>query len=253
MSARVAALYDIHGNLPALNAALDAVVRAHASHIVLGGDVVLGPMPVEVLARLDALDVPLTWIRGNCDRLVVAAARETLADTLPAPLRMMVEWTAAQLAPAQIEFLAQLPLTCRLDVDALGAVRFCHATPRSDDEILSPWTPDETAHAMLDGVEERVLVCGHTHVQWRRELSSVEIVNAGSVGMSTGAAEAQWLLLGDEARWQQTPYDAAPAIAAIGATAYPGIREFIGGYIKRSPTPEMVWSVLEPNGEGAIR
>jgi putative phosphoesterase len=242
---RVAALYDIHGNLPALNAVLDAVARADVSCVVVGGDVALGPMPGQVLERLASLDLPTVWIRGNCDRLVVEAAGGTLGDSLPASVRSLVEWTAAQLSGAQLEFLAQLPLVSRLDVARLGAVCFCHATPRSDEEIVTPRTAEEGVLAMLGGTVEDVVVCGHTHVQFRRHVGQWQLINAGSVGMSTGAAEAHWLLLDTDAAWQQTPYDAESAIDAMNATSYPGVREFVEGYIKRSPAPETVWKVLE--------
>jgi diadenosine tetraphosphatase ApaH/serine/threonine PP2A family protein phosphatase len=215
------------------------------SCIVVGGDVVLGPMPREVLERLAAVHLPTVWIRGNCDRLVVEAARGTLAETLPAPVRSLVEWTAAQLSPTQHEFLAQLPLTYRMEVAEFGPVHFCHATTRSDEEIFTPNTPEERTRAMFDGTEEGVVVCGHTHVQFRRQVGPWQLVNAGSVGMSTGAAEAHWLLLDTTVSWQQTPYDAGSAIAAMNSTSYPGAREFIEGYITHGPTPDAVWKALE--------
>ena len=67
----VAALYDVHGNLPALEAVLADDAFARADAVVVGGDVASGPMPAEVLDRLAALDLPLRWVRGNADREVV--------------------------------------------------------------------------------------------------------------------------------------------------------------------------------------
>lgn len=242
---RVAALYDIHGNLPALEAALLAIERANVSLIVVGGDVVLGPMPAQVLERLAVLETPIQYLRGNCDRLVIEATRGELSGALPAPVRAMIEWAASQLSPTQVALLASLPMMLRVETRGLGAVRFCHATPHSDEEIVTPRTPGDRMRSMLAGVAETWIVVGHTHVQFRRRVGPWEFINAGSVGMSTAAAEAHWLLLGSEAAWQQTAYDAEAAIAAITAASYPGAREFIGAYIERSPTPESVWAMLE--------
>lgn len=243
---RVAALYDIHGNMPALEAVLRAIARTGVSCVVVGGDVVLGPMPVQVLERLAMVAVPVQFLSGNCDRLVVEAASGRLAATLPAQIRALVEWTAAQLSSQQLEFLASLPQTVRLEIAGLGAVRFCHATPRSDEEIVTPRTPDDQVRAMLEGTEESLVVCGHTHVQFRREVALWQLLNAGSVGMSTRASEAHWLLLGAEAAWQQTPYDPGAATESIGATSYPGALAFIGNHIQSSPTADAVWAMLEP-------
>jgi predicted phosphodiesterase len=89
MPARVAALYDIHGNLPALEAVLRDVRDAGADHIVVGGDVLPGPMPRECLALLQALDLPVQFIQGNGDR-------ETIAPTgaVPEPYRASLRWNA---------------------------------------------------------------------------------------------------------------------------------------------------------------
>lgn len=245
-AARVAALYDIHGNLPALDAALDAVAHAQVDAIVIGGDVVLGPMPALVLERLATLTVPVLALRGNCDRLVVDAAAGVLAPRLPASVRESLEWTAAQLSPAQLDWLSRLPMTVRVDVTGRGAVRFCHATPRSDEEIIAPATPDREVAAMLAGTEESWVACGHTHVQFRRTVAAWELLNAGSVGMSTGAAEAHWLLLDSASEWQRTPYDAVKAASAIASTSFPGAQAFIEGHVRQAPTPEATWARLDP-------
>src|SRR5215218_3776256 len=114
---RVAALYDVHGNLPALEAVLAAVDDADVDAIVIGGDVVPGPMPREALDRLLALGPRARFIRGNTDRLTVDAFDgRALPARLPAPVQEQIAWSAAQLDRAHRDALAALPLTVSLTV-----------------------------------------------------------------------------------------------------------------------------------------
>jgi putative phosphoesterase len=165
---RVAALYDIHGNLAALDAALADV---DADVIVVGGDFVAGPWPAETLERLRGLDGDVRFIRGNADREVFEEAQGL------APPEVM-EYVRARLSLEQLDFLRSLPLTV-----SIGRILFCHATPRSDDEILTRISSDERWGEALAGVDADVVVCGHTHVQFDREVDGIRVVNAGSVGM----------------------------------------------------------------------
>jgi putative phosphoesterase len=178
---RVAALYDIHGNLPALDAVLAEV---DADVVVVGGDTVAGPAPAETLERLRALDADVRFIRGNADREVYEE-RQGLAP--PA----VMEFVRARLSREQIAFLRSLPLTL-----SIGRVLFCHATPRDDEEILTRISPDERWREALAGVDAEVVVCGHTHVQFDRQIGEVRLVNAGSVGMPyADEPGAYWALL----------------------------------------------------------
>src|SRR5213083_340686 len=195
---RVAALYDIHGNLPALNAVLEELEGVRPDLVVVGGDIVSGPMPRETLERLGELGNHVRSLRGNADREVVAAF-----DGLPSARRMAEEvrevtrWTARQLKRSQRDFLAQLPEQITLHVEGLGDILFCHATPRSDEEIFTPITPQERLNTIFTGIEQQLVVCGHTHMQFERRVGSVRIVNAGSVGMPYAARPgAYWLLIG---------------------------------------------------------
>ena len=166
----LAALYDVHGNLPALEAALRAADTAGAHDVIVGGDVVLGPMPRETLERLLDLGPRARFLRGNCDRLVVSAFDGDLAplERLPAPVRETVTWAAAQLDRSHRDVLAAWPLTLTAEVPALGTVLFCHATPRSDEEIFTARTPAERVAPMLADASQPVVVCGHTHMHFDR-------------------------------------------------------------------------------------
>jgi putative phosphoesterase len=218
---KVAALYDIHGNLPALEAALAAADAAGAETLVVGGDVVLGPMPRETLDRLRALGPRVRYVRGNCDRLVVDAFDGRLGTSLPAAIREPIEWTASQLGRAGRDFLAAFPETLAIGVAGVGEVLFCHATPRSDEEVFTALTPAERVRPMLDGVTQRTVVCGHTHMQFDRVVDGVRVINAGSVGLPFAAPGAYWLLLDSDARLMRTDYDVRRAAEMIRQTSYP--------------------------------
>src|SRR5205814_9784420 len=132
-------LYDIHANLPALEAVLQEVRRARVDRVVVGGDVFPGPMPRETLARLLDVDLPVQFILGNGDREVLAQLAGVETDwyrTAPEPWREPVRWTAQQLHPEHERLLASWPATCRVEIRGLGEVLFCHATPRNDTEIF---------------------------------------------------------------------------------------------------------------------
>ncbi|NUQ20629.1 MAG: metallophosphoesterase family protein [Gemmatimonadaceae bacterium] len=243
---RLATLYDIHGNLPALDATLAAVEAAAVDTILIGGDIVLGPFPAETLDRLRALGTRARCIRGNCDRLVVEAFDRTPSRRLPAPVAEALTWTAAQLDRDQRDFLVALPETLSLDVEGLGPVLFCHATPRSDEEIFTARTPVERLRPMLDGVREHVIVCGHTHMQFDREVDGHRVVNAGSVGMPYGAPGAHWLMLGPDIQRQRTMYDLDAAARAVRATSYPRADEFARQSVLQPPSEEEMLALFSP-------
>jgi putative phosphoesterase len=213
---RVAALYDVHGNLAALDAVL-AEVPAGAE-IVVGGDAVGGPDGARTLERLRALE-DVRWVRGNLERELVEPGPERA--TAPPPESL--EEARAGLDEEQIAFLHGLPERAVLEVDGLGRVLFCHATPRNDWEIVTAVTPAERLREVLAGVEADVVVVGHTHVQFDRELEGLRLVNAGSVGMPYEEAPgAYWALLGPGVELRRTAYAAAePPLATPGeATRY---------------------------------
>jgi putative phosphoesterase len=232
---RIAALYDIHGNLPALEAVLRDVRDAGVDHIVVGGDVLPGPMPRESLACLDALDLPVQFIRGNGDREVIAPT-----GAVPEIYRESVRWNAEQIRPEDTRMLAAWPLTLRLPIDGIGEVLFCHATPRNDTEIFTRQTPDEPLLPIFGGLGVALAVCGHTHMQFDRTIGAVRVVNAGSVGMPFGDPGAYWLLLGPGVELRRTSYDLAAAAERIRATAYPKADEFAERNVLQPPSEQEI-------------
>jgi putative phosphoesterase len=232
---RVAALYDVHGNLPALEAVLADVERAGADRIVSGGDVAYGPMAAECVDRLRGVGERVVWVHGNADR-----------EAFPDAIRESSEgWLAEALGRERREFVASAPLTAELEIDGLGRVLFCHGSPRSDEEILTRVSPEERVAAALAGVAADVVVCGHTHVQYDRRAAGRRIVNAGSVGMPyEGRRGAFWALLGPDVELRQSEYDVEEAASAIRATGYPQAEQH-AGWLLDPPDPTEVSAFFE--------
>jgi putative phosphoesterase len=204
----VAALSDVHGNLPALAAVLAEVEREGVDAVVCCGDVA-GPLGDDCVERLLALGDRILLVRGNADE--------------------GVDW----------------PLTVEVDVDGLGRVLFCHGSPRSEHEILTRDSPEERVRAALAGTEVDVVVGGHTHVQFDRRVAGRRFVNAGSVGMPyEGVRGAFWALVGADIELRRTQYDVEAAAAALEATGFPGATDQ-AGWLREPPDPDEVSAYFE--------
>lgn len=232
---RVAALYDVHGNLPALEAVLKEVRDEGVDQIVVGGDVLPGPMPRETFACLLNLELPVQFIRGNGDREVLAEMNGD-ASGLPEQYRVVMRWTARQLDPEHQRLLASWPATYRAHLRESGEVLFCHATPRSDTEIFTRRTPDERLAPVFEGLDAALVVCGHTHMQLDRIIGRTRVVNAGSVGMPFGEPGAYWLLLDPEPQLRRTAYDLEKAAERIRGTDYPEAEDFAAHNVMQPPS-----------------
>ncbi len=203
----VAALYDVHGNLAALDAVL-AEVPEDAT-ILVGGDVVAGgEQPAETLERLRALGDRVIWIRGNADRELDPSEPGLAPDGA-------LDATREALAQEQVDFLLANPPTVQI-----GDVLYCHASPRNDVDIFTERTPEERIAFLFAEVDAPTVVCGHTHTQYDRTVAGVRVVNAGSVGMPYEEAPgAYWLL---DLVHRRTPYDGAE----LTATREEAVAEF---------------------------
>jgi putative phosphoesterase len=209
---RVAALYDVHGNLPALEAVLAEIEPDVV--VVVGGDVVGGPFGAETLERLRALGDRVHWIRGNAERELVEQPAPREGGPPPGELERM----RAQLTDKQVEFVYGLPERLELEVDGLGRVLFCHAVPQNDLDIVTPLTANERIARIVAEVGVDAIVAGHTHMQDDRRVGSVRWVNAGSVGMPyEDEPGAYWALLGPDVELRRSDYDAG----ALGGYQYP--------------------------------
>jgi len=204
---RIAALYDVHGNLPALEAVLAELEAVEPDAIVFGGDVAAGALPRETIDLLRSLD-GAHFVRGNCER-------DMLEGVGSDPL---TGWAAAQLDEEQRRFLASFELSVVVD-----DVLYCHATPHHDLPFVTVLTPDDLARELLGDVPQPTVVIGHTHSQFDRRLGDVRAVNAGSVGMPyENRAGAYWLLVdGGEPVFRRTEYDLDAAAERIRASGWP--------------------------------
>lgn len=237
---RVAALYDIHGMLEPLEAVLDEV--AGTDVVVVGGDVASGPQPAETLELLRALGDRARWVRGNGDR---ALATGDAGDVGPA-IQTSLRWTAERLSDEQRSFLGSLPETVVLDVDGVGEVCFCHATPRSDEEIVTQATPDRHLRQVLARTKESVVVAGHTHMQIDRRVDGCRWVNAGSVGMPyEGEIAAFWALLGPDVELRRTPFDVERTVDAVLGSGWPDAQTFVEQNLRTAVRREDVVPVFE--------
>jgi diadenosine tetraphosphatase ApaH/serine/threonine PP2A family protein phosphatase len=205
-------LYDIHGNLPALEAVLaDAGGDrdAFSGPVLLGGDYALfGPWPRETVEALRALP-DATWIRGNGERWTATPADAPDNEIVQDALAACREALGAEL----IGELAELP-----EQIVIGSVRFCHGSPISDVRSFMP-EPADDDDELLAGVSERTLVFGHTHLPFRRlSAGGIELINPGSVGMPfDGDPRAAYALLHEDGSvtHRRVAYDHEASAAAV--------------------------------------
>jgi predicted phosphodiesterase len=239
---RIAVLCDIHGNLPALQAVLAEVEKAGVDLVVFGGDVAAGPMPVETIEVLVRYSGQARFVRGNADRLMVEifdGAREAAGDAPDT-------WPASLLSRAHRDFLSGFEPVVELDVDGFGRVLFCHAGPTSDElPIITPATPDEVVAEALASTQASLVIAGHTHMQFDRQVAGRRMVNAGSVGLPyADQPGAYWALLGPEVDLRRTAYDFEVAAEAVRRTEFPEREELAGGIV-RPPTAEEAITAFE--------
>jgi putative phosphoesterase len=237
---RVAALYDIHGNVHALDAVLAELERLRPDAILVGGDIVAGPFPVESLERL-VRRKDVQFIRGNTEREVVH-----LGPDIPPSWVSRTQWVHDRLSPEQRRFLDQLPEQTVLDIDGVGPALFVHGSPRSDEEIVTFFTADSRLREILQGVQQEIVVVGHTHSQFDRTLDGIRFVNAGSVGMPYEERPgAYWALLGPTVELKRTEYDLDQAVTAIRASGFPNVDDFVNRALVNRPSPREAAAFFE--------
>ena len=213
---KVAVISDVHGNAVALAAVLDELEREQPDLIVSCGDFTWGPLPEETYELGCGMNA--RFVRGNADRAVLENASETERE----------QWMQAHHSDAMREFLGTFEEQVVVEVDGLGAVRFSHGSPRSDEECVTPETPEDRVREFSAGVEERVIVTGHVHIQFDREVAGIRSVNSGSVGLPyEGRQGAYWALFGPGVEHRRTEYDVEGAVDRYRASGWPGIEQII--------------------------
>jgi predicted phosphodiesterase len=252
----VAAIADIHGNIQALDAVLADPRCAAAERIVVLGDVIAGTFPGETFDRLAGLCWPpgvaeqspatrpdplgdrVRILSGNAERIVLEQDGEES------------RWARDLLGPERLAAVAAWPASFSIEVEQLGAVLCCHATPTSDEEPLTRITPEADLLAALEGTDEPVVIGGHTHVQYDRVAGPRRYVNVGSVGRpSEGRPGAYWALLGPDVELIRTEYDVEAAAAAVRASGQP-TADAVVEKLLNPPTAEE-WTALWEGMRGA--
>ena len=219
---RVAALYDVHGNAPALEAVLADVDRAGVDAIVFGGDLVWGPWPRECLEL--ARRRSAQFVLGNTDREAL------LDDEDPSAF-----WVQERLDEEERAFVLGWPATVSVD----GAL-YCHATPRSDEEVVTPISPEARWEEVLRDVDAETIVCGHIHYQYDERHAGRRVINPGSIGRPNIRATAWWAVL-DAAtvELRTTDYDSAATAEAMRATGFPR-QEFAADLLDPPPYERII-------------
>ncbi|MBY0507628.1 MAG: metallophosphatase family protein [Bryobacteraceae bacterium] len=229
---RFAAIADVHGNLPALDAVLADLARRGIAHIVNLGDLLSGPLwPAETAARLEPLNLPT--VAGNHERQLLTLSPEQMGPS--------DAYTFPRLSGAQLAWLATLP-----PARAAHGAWLCHGTPTSDltyflHQVERPAAPGWIEQqARTVAAEFRLILCGHTHVPGEARLADGRlIINPGSVGlpaysddqpyphaMESGTPDACYAILtpqsGDwQAEFVQVPYDHSAAARQAAVNGRP--------------------------------
>ncbi|MGZ8688386.1 MAG: metallophosphoesterase family protein [Gaiellaceae bacterium] len=232
---RVAVLSDIHGNAVALEAVLAEVAADPPDLIVLGGDATWGPLPRETAALLRRPPAPTVLVRGNAER----ALFELLEDPTRAE-KPREQWMLEAHSDDDRAFLRGAVEGATVDVAGLGPVRFCHGSPRSDEELITYATPDERLLEAVADRPERVVVSAHTHLQFDRRVAGIRSVNPGSVGMPyMGQPGAFWARLGPDVELRRTEYDVDEAVRRYRETDDPLVEQMVE-ILLSPPTPDEV-------------
>jgi putative phosphoesterase len=235
---RVAVIADIHGNAPALRAVLDEINREDVDLVVSLGDATWGCQPEETRILLESGGRPAIFVAGNGERALRELREGRVGNAREC-------WMRDQHSAATYAFLDTFVESAVIRVAGLGAVRFCHGSPRSDIELVTSETPPERMRALLHGVPEHVLLTGHTHLQFDRQVVGIRSINPGSVGMPYHELRgAFWAVLGHDVELRRTEYDLQDTVHAYQASGDPLTKEMIETLLS-PPTPAEVTADAE--------
>jgi predicted phosphodiesterase len=212
--------------------------------IVFLGDLTWGPLPEEtwgaIVGLQESLRLAVRFVRGNAERALTELRQGDTRDPTPRE-----SWILDQHQASTLDALDAFSPSVSVTIIGLGPTLFCHGSPRSDEELITPATPPPRMQDLLANVSERVLVTAHTHIQFDRVVAGVRSVNPGSVGMPyEGAPGAYWAMLGPDVELRRTEYDVRTAVARCRATSDPLADAMITTLLD-PPTPEEVVSHAE--------
>jgi predicted phosphodiesterase len=220
----------------ALAAVLEELRGEDLDLVIWTGDLSWGHEPAATLELVRGIGLPARYVRGNAERALLEL-RDGKAEEPSERERWMLE----QHSDKDLAFLEAFESGFSVEIDDPGLTYFCHGSPRSDEELLTAGTPETRVAEATRGMSERVLVTGHTHAQYDREVAGVRAVNPGSVGMPyEGRSGAYWALLGPGVELRRTKYDVHEAVARINASGIPGPEQLVE-ILTKPPTPaEMI-------------
>jgi predicted phosphodiesterase len=203
----------------ALEAVIAELDELEPDLVVFGGDLTWGPLPEETFERLRALPFSALFVRGNAERALLEPVSEETERS---------RWLLERHSADALAFLATFSDRVSLEVPGLGPVCFCHGSPRSDEELVTPATPEPRMLAMTAETAERVVVTAHTHIQFDRMVEGIRSINAGSVGLPyEDRPGAYWALLGPDVELRRTEYDLDRAAERYRASGDPLAEEMV--------------------------
>ena len=213
---RLVVVGDVHGNAVAFAAVLEELRSNPPDLVVVNGDLSWGPEPEAALALADAV-ADAVFVRGNAESALMRLVRDPRLDRTDAET-----WMLHHHAPGRIAQIEGFAGAVKIHVDGIGRVFVCHGSPRGDQEIVTPQTPEPRMRALLDGVAVDVLVTAHVHLQFSRQVLEITSVNAGSVGLPYGdTPAAYWAEIGPEVRLRRTLYDVDEAEQRVWSSGIP--------------------------------
>jgi len=229
---RVAVLGDVHGNAVALSAVLAELRQEDIDLVIWTGDLSWGWEPSTTLALVRSLELPARYVRGNAERTLV----ELRDGKIESP-NERERWMLEQHTDDDLAFAESFQLSHSVEIDGLGETQFCHGSPRSDEELLTAETPASRIAEATREIAERMLVTGHTHAQYDREVAGIRAVNPGSVGMPyEGRPGAYWALLGPDVVLRRTEYDVGGAVSRLRGSGFPDLERLVE-MLTQPPTP----------------
>ncbi len=205
---RVVVISDVHGNAPALAAVLEEAMDSDPDLYVFGGDLTWGSLPEETYELVAPLEQRSMFVRGNADRRLLECCSAVAAGEDDG-LTPREHWMVTAHSDKTRDLLGRFHATVAVDIHGLGVTCFCHGSPRSDEDLITPETPPARIRELTSDVDASVVVSAHTHVQFDRAVAGIRSVNAGSVGMAYHGPDrrAYWAVLGPDVDLRQTEYD----------------------------------------------
>lgn len=241
---KIAAIYDIHANPVALKAVLNDIEKIKVDLIIVGGDVVSGPMANETLSLLEKVTTPKKYILGNAELEVLRYLNGEEINGLSERANEEARWVSEQLTPKHKNLIRSWTKTELIELRGLGNVVFCHGTPRSDVEIFTKLTSKEKLLSIFEKVDASIVICGHTHMQFDLKVGNTRVINAGSVGMAFGKTGADWLLIDNEIHFKHTVYDLEKAAELVRKSNYPHAESFVLNNILETPSEDNALQML---------